>query len=307
MIPILDWRLFAGDSDPQRFVNDLGLACRDSGFFLLRNHGIDRDLVDQVFASADSFFELTEAEKRTLSIYSNPHNRGWAKLGSEKLDETGTLLDRKEAFNIGLDLPAHDPRVRAREPFRGVNLWPEIPGFRDVMLRYFDSAMTLGVTLHRAIAADLGLPEDFFRDKFDAPMATLRLLHYPPGTGTRDEIGAGNHTDYGSITILKTDDEPGLQVKTRDGAWLDVPNDPDALVINIGDCLMRWSNDIYVSTPHRVLPPKRRRRSIAFFLDPNPDALIEALPGTGAARYPSVTGAEYLRSRLSATYMPTHG
>jgi isopenicillin N synthase-like dioxygenase len=77
-----------------------------------------------------------------------------------------------------------------------------------------------------------------------------------------------------------------------------------AYVVNIGDCLMRWSNDSYVSTPHRVLAPARVRRSIAFFLDPNPDSIIAALPGTGDARYPPVSGADYLRSRLDATYTP---
>ena len=101
-----------------------------------------------------------------------------------------------------------------------------------------------------------------------------------------------------------TDGVAGLQVRPRGGNWTDVPHVPGAYVVNIGDCLMRWSNDTYVSTPHRVLPPPRARRSIAFFLDPNPDSVIAALPGTGAAKYPAVTGADYLRMRLDATYAP---
>lgn len=121
-------------------------------------------------------------------------------------------------------------------------------------------------------------------------------------SGAGEEIGAGAHTDYGALTLLMTDGAPGLQVRPRGGDWLDVPHVPGAFIVNIGDCLMRWTNDIYVSTPHRVLPPPRARQSVAFFLDPNPDAVIAALPGTGAPKYPSVTGAEYLRSRLDATY-----
>ena len=101
-----------------------------------------------------------------------------------------------------------------------------------------------------------------------------------------------------------TDGVAGLQVKPRSGGWIDVPHLPGAYVVNIGDCLMRWTNDIYVSTPHRVLAPARVRRSIAFFLDPNPDSVIAALPGTGTAKYPPVTGADYLRARLDATYTP---
>jgi len=301
-IPVLDWRRFAGGSDIEGFVADLSAACRETGFFLLKHHGVDHALIRDVFAHASAFFALPEAEKAKVAIASTPHNRGWAAIGTERLDTASGQVDRKEAFNIGFDLAPRDPRVLAGEPFRGVNLWPPIPGFRDVMLRYYQAVQNLGIVLHKALAVDLGIDERFFDDKFTAPMATLRLLHYPPATGAPGEIGAGAHTDYGSVTLLLTDGEPGLQVKMRDGGWIDVPHVPDAYVVNIGDCLMRWSNDTYVSTPHRVLPPTRTRRSVAFFLDPNPDARIEALPGTGAPRYEPVLAADYLQSRLEATY-----
>ena len=205
------------------------------------------------------------------------------------------------AFNVGLDLSPDDPRILAQEPFRGVNIWPDLPGFRDTLLAYYRAVHALGVAVHRPIALDLGLSEDHFDASLDAPMATLRLLRYPPA---RDEggIGAGAHTDYGSITLLMTDGEPGLQIRPRGGDWVDAPHVPGAFVVNIGDCLMRWTNDVYVSTPHRVAMPKRQRRSLAFFLDPNPDARIAALPGTGAPKYAPINAAEYLQSRLDATY-----
>ncbi|WP_102107062.1 isopenicillin N synthase family dioxygenase [Oceaniglobus roseus] len=300
MIPVLDWRREA--ADPAGFAADLGAACRGPGFFLLSHHGLDETLIGAVFAAADRLFALPEAEKQALSILANPHNRGWAAQGTESLDETGGQVDRKEAFNIGLDLAPDDPRIAAGEPFRGVNVWPGLPGFRETCLAYYAAVHALGVALHRPIARDLGLAEGWFAPHFDAPMAILRLLHYPPASGTAGEIGAGAHTDYGSLTLLMTDGVGGLQVKPRGQDWMDVPHVPGAFVVNIGDCLMRWTNDIYVSTPHRVLPPKTRRRSLAFFLDPNPDTTVAALPGTGAAKYPPVTGADYLRSRLDATY-----
>ena len=206
------------------------------------------------------------------------------------------LNDRKENFNIGFDLPRDDRRVLAGEPFRGVNQWPDLPGFRETMLSYYDSALDLGVRISRAIALDLGLPRDHFDSAFHDPLAALRVLHYPPATGAQGEIGAGAHSDYGLITLLMTDGEGGLQVKPREGDWTDVPHVPGAYVVNIGDCLMRWTNDIYVSTPHRVLPPKRVRRSIAMFVEANPDVVVEALPGTGAAKYPPVRAADYLQS-----------
>ncbi len=302
-IPVLDWQRFASGSDVDGFVKDLGAACRDTGFFLVKGHGISETLIRDVFAKGDAFFARPQAEKAALDIRNNPHNRGWACQGSEALDETSGQMDRKEAFNVGFDLPADDPRVLKDEPFRGVNIWPEIDGFRDTMLRYYDAVLTLGIGLHRAFEMDLNLPEGYFAPHFSEPMATLRVLSYPAAPDG-EGIGAGAHTDYGSVTLLMTDGVGGLQVKPRGGDWINVPHVKDAYVVNIGDCLMRWSNDIYVSTPHRVLPPKTARRSIAFFLDPNPDSVITALPGTGEAKYPAITGADYLRSRLDATYTP---
>lgn len=301
MIPILDWQRFASGRDAAGFVADLGVACRDTGFFLLAGHGVPKPLTDGIFTAADAFFALPEQAKRPLDIRANPHNRGWAAIGSESLDAASGQIDRKEAFNVGLDLAANDPRLLAGEAFRGANVWPDLPGFRDTCLGYYNELWRLGVALHGAVAGDLGLARDHFDAAFDAPLATLRLLHYPPAT---DGIGAGAHTDYGSLTLLLNDGEPGLQVRPRGGDWIDVPHVAGAFIVNIGDCLMRWTNDIYSSTPHRVLPPRRRRRSVAFFLDPNPDAVIKALPGTGVPRYPPITGAAYLRSRLDATYRP---
>lgn len=165
--------------------------------------------------------------------------------------------------------------------------------------------------MHRAVAADLGAEPDYFEDKLDAPMATLRLLHYPPqpAAAEKGQIGAGTHTDYGNITILLPDAVGGLEVRRRDGVWLKAPTIDGAFVCNIGDCLMRWTNDVYVSTPHRVVNSSGLERySIAFFLDPNPDAEVACLPScleAGARpKYAPVSGAGYLKSRLDASYEP---
>lgn len=106
--------------------------------------------------------------------------------------------------------------------------------------------------------------------------------------------------------MLLTDDSGGLEVLACDGTWIKAPHLPGAFIVNIGDCLMRWTNDVYVSTPHRVIHAAPRERiSIAFFLDPNPDAILEALPSCAGpanpARYPAITGADYLRERLDST------
>ena len=303
-IPVLDWSLFAGNEDREGFVEDLSKACRDTGFFLLSGHGIDQSLVEKTMDVGERFFSLPTEEKAKLDIRAIGNNRGWSGVGTENLDDTKPdQVDKKEAFNTGLEFTPDDPRLTT-QAFRGLNAWPDVPEFRETVMAYFDAVHRLGVEIHRAIALDLGLEEHYFAQFLDEPLATLRLLRYPAGRA-EDGIGAGAHTDYGSITILYSDGEPGLQVRPRGQDWIDVPSVPGAFVINIADCLMRWTNDIYVSTPHRVLVPKNIRRSIAFFLDPNPDALIEALPGTGAAKYPPITGAEYLKMRLDATYSET--
>lgn len=288
----------------RRVAAALGEACRGTGFFLVVNHGIAPGRRDGLFAAARAFFALPHASKDAASIWRSPHNRGYVGLAEEQLDPTRPA-DHKEAFNIGLELAPDDPELAAGVPFRGINLWPEAPGFRDATLAWFAACHDLGMRLHRAFALDLGQEEAFFADKLDRPIATLRLLRYPTG-GDPGVLGAGEHTDYGNLTILATDGTPGLEVRRRDGGWVEVPDVPGALVCNIGDCLMRWSNGTYASTPHRVRNPARERYSAAFFLDPNPDAVVAALPGTTGpdrpAGWPPVTGAAYLRERLDATY-----
>ena len=299
--------LGSGDAAALRRIGaEIGRACRDTGFFYVRNHGVSAALQSALFEASRAFFASPRPDKDGLSIARSKHNRGYVGLATESLDPAHA--DFKEAFNIGLDLPPSDPEVIAGKPFRGVNVWPRIHGFRETTLSYFNAVWRLGCDLHEAIAADLGLAPGHFADKFDRPMATLRLLHYPPRAESRgDMLGAGEHTDYGSLTLLLTDDAGGLSVGRRDGTWVEARPVPGAFICNIGDCLMRWSNDIYLSTPHRVMnPPGRDRYSVAFFLDPNPDALIECLPGCSTVsrppRYPPIRAADYLRQRLDATY-----
>lgn len=288
----------------------LGRAARETGFFYVKNHGVDQALIERVFSAAHALFAEPLDAKMALTKDFFRTNRGYVPMKGEHLDPARPS-DLKEAFNIGLDLAADDPRIRAGEPFRAVNQWPDLPGWKDAVLTYFNAAWALGRLMHRAVAADLGADPDFFEDKLDAPMATLRLLHYPPQPAGAEagQIGAGTHTDYGNITILLPDAVGGLEVRRRDGVWLKAPTIEGAFVCNIGDCLMRWTNDVYVSTPHRVVNSSGLERySIAFFLDPNPDATVACLsnclqPGE-SPKYAPVSGAEYLKSRLDASYEP---
>ena len=299
-LPVIDISALAsGDAVAQRsLAQQIGRACREVGFFVITGHGVPAALIEATFAESARLFAQPVEHKRELSIDRLGSNRGYVGLGVEALDEK-TAADQKEAFNL----------IWTDRATRPDNVWPALDGFETVVQRYFDAVFAVASRLHTAFALDLGLPEDFFADKIDRPLATLRLLHYPARTITASEgqVGAGTHTDYGNVTLLATDGVAGLQVQRRDGGWVDAPALPDAFICNIGDCLMRWTNDVYVSTPHRVRQPEAERYSIAFFLDPNPDALVSAIPSCvpqgEAPRHAPITAADYLQERFAATYV----
>ncbi len=159
---------------------ELGHACREIGFFYVVNHGIGDATRESMFAAAREFFALPVAAKEEYSIKRSQHNRGYVALEGERLNEAAAPADYKEAFNIGLELAADHPEVVAGKPFRGVNLWPALPHWREAVLAYYDACWALGRRIHHGFALDLGIAEDFFEDQLDSPLATLRMLHYPP-------------------------------------------------------------------------------------------------------------------------------
>lgn len=308
-LPVIDIApLFSGGAAGLAAVAaEIGRACRTIGFFYIAGHGVPAALRQAVFAEAAALFALPMADKLALSIEKSLNNRGYAALESESLDPA-IAPDVKEAFNVGRD-PEPGDEVEADAPSQGANQWPELPGFRATMLAYYTALRRLSERLHEAFAVDLGLAPDYFAASIDRPMATLRVLRYPPHPGVFDgtRYGAGTHTDYGNITILAQDEVGGLEVQTRAGDWLAATPLPDTFICNIGDCLMRWSNDVYVSTPHRVVNAGGRERfSAAFFFDPNADARVACLPTCATperpARYAPISGGDYLRERLDATY-----
>jgi isopenicillin N synthase-like dioxygenase len=307
-LPVVDLAS-PGESDGDsvtRIANAVGVACRDVGFFFVVNHGVDKALIAEAFRQSRRFFALPMADKQALAIEKIGGNRGYSGLLHEALDP-GRGPDMKEAFNVGFELQSDDPELLAGKPFRSLNAWPGLPNFRETLLAYYDACAALGARLHRAFAYDLGLAPDFFADKFDRPMATLRLLHYPASpNAAAGRTGAGEHTDYGNLTLLATDDVGGLEVRSRAGQWIAAPVVAGAFIVNIGDCLMRWTNDVYVSTPHRVVNRSAKERySVAFFFDPNPDAIVETIPNCvrpgRPARYLPMLAADYLKMRLDAS------
>jgi isopenicillin N synthase-like dioxygenase len=296
-------------ADLETIARAIGAAARDTGFFTIVNHGVPLEQIDGIFAEAARFFALPLAEKQNVAVALNENFRGYGAIGAERSDD-GYPADRKEAFDVGPELEPGDPEYGL--PFRGPNPWPDLPGFRATLTAYMRTLQALVIDLHRPVAIDLGMDADYFTPLVDRGIIALRLLRYPPQPGAFDgrSYGVAPHTDYGNITLLAQDGTSGLEVRTRDGEWLAVAPTPGAFVCNIGDCLMRWSNDVYASTPHRVVNRSTRERySIAFFGEPNGNALVEALPTCTSperpAAYPPIEYVDYLRHRITAAYAPS--
>jgi isopenicillin N synthase-like dioxygenase len=312
-IPIVDFAPFlaGGFEDRRRVAQEIGRACREIGFFYIANHGVPQDLVDRTFAETKRFFSLPRAEKAKISVTLSKNHRGYFASGEENLDPAKQPTgDFKEGVNIGRDLGPDDPDVRAGTPLHGPNQWPDnLPGWREHMEAYYGLMQDLGARILAAFALALDMPEDFFADKIMKPMTTLRLLYYPPQRGriTEDQIGAGAHTDFGGFTMLAQDEVGGLQVRGRDGQWIDATPIAGTFVVNVGDMMARWTNDRFASTLHRVVNVSGRERySIPFFFDPDFRADVSCLPTCldpgETPHYPPTTGGQHLLDKIDETF-----
>lgn len=312
-IPVIDLAPLLVGGDTQTTAERIMAACRDLGFFYIQNHGVPERLRADFFAQAARFFALPLDAKLAVDVRGSHGHRGYFPVHAENNDPDASL-DLKEGFDVMAEQPASHPGVQAGLPFHGANRWPAgLPGFEPTVIAYFDAMTALASRLMNAIAAALALPDGYFDDKLGvasgAPLAMLRMLHYPPQSGriTRAEIGTGAHTDYGLLTILAQDDHGGLQVRTPDGGWIDAPPLPETYVVNIGDELQRWSNDRLNSTPHRVINVSGADRySAPFFFHAAYDTVIDCLPGClddgRAPKYPPITAGDYMWQRFEATF-----
>jgi isopenicillin N synthase-like dioxygenase len=313
-IPLIDFAPFltGGFAARREVAEKIGLACRHIGFFYLANHGISEALVARSFAEAERFFALPMERKLEIDIEKSPCHRGYFKVGGENLDPAKQKAggDLKEGIKIGRDLGPDHPLVAAGTPLHGPNLWPQdLPGWQGAMQSYFDALVGLGKQVMHAFALSLDLDECFFDRELTDPMATLGPLHYPPQRGAISEaqIGAGAHTDFGCLTILAQDMNGGLQVKNAAGNWIDATPVAGAFVINIGDMMARWTNNLFASTQHRVINISGAERySLPFFFDPNFNARVAALETCVDAEHPAVfpptTSGQHLLDMINATF-----
>ena len=292
----------------QAVATQIDHACREWGFFYIKGHPISAERIEHLLSIAQTFFALPDEEKLRIDITQTRHHRGYGAVATEQLDPNRPS-DLKETFDMGLHLPDEHPHVMAEKPLRGPNRHPDLPGWQHLMESHYADMQALAQTLLRAMTLALGIDRDFFDQRFEEPVSVLRIIHYPPRetASCSEQQGAGAHTDYGCVTLLYQDAAGGLQVRNVQGEWIDAPPIDGTFVVNLGDMMARWSNDRYVSTPHRVISPLGvNRYSMPFFAEPHPDTAIECLPGcqdvNNPAKYPPTTCAEFLLSRFADTY-----
>ena len=302
-VPTLDIRRY--DTDRAAFVAELGNAYREYGFCCISGHGIPRELIDGAYQSFQQFFALPTETKMKYHIAGSGGARGYTPYKVETAKDS-KHADLKEFWHVGREIPRDSKFADVMPP----NVWPtEIADFKQNGYGLFEALDQLGSRVLRALALHIELPEHFFDDKIDQGNSILRPIHYPPITDdTVPNVRAGAHEDINFITLLVGASAEGLEVLTREGEWLPITTEGDAIVVNIGDMLQRLTNHVYPSTSHRVVNPpndnaRKPRYSVPYFLHPNPDVVLDPLPQTvtpdNPSRYDtSITSHEYLLQRL---------
>jgi isopenicillin N synthase-like dioxygenase len=324
-VPVVDlspWVDPDGDvADRERVAREVDAACSSVGFVQVLGHGAPDAAVAGLASAMDDFFSLPLPDKLA---YRDPANRGYSAPKSESLslslgvEPASRMNDFFEAFNVGVEARSF-AGLDLDEADYGLNVWPDVAGFRDRVETYFVEAGRVARTLLDVFEVALDLEPGFLARLTDHSIDVLRMNNYalPPGEVTLDGelTGMGEHTDFGLVTVLWADQVAGLQVLDRDGSWHDVSPADGALLVNLGDLTARLTNDRWTSTLHRVKPPVvdgrvERRRSAAFFHDGNVDAVVATLPshldasawgGPAGEAYGPVTVRDHIAAKLAGS------
>ena len=321
-IPLIDLEAFssASSSERARVVVEVRKALEEIGFLTITGHGVPQSLIDQANQVSLNFFDRSEEEKLRFCP-TKPGSRGYNAFKGRTVgiaQDPSLKRSLQESFAVGrIDVP-DDPYffTKAAGHSFAPNIWPDQPDdFRYVMTDYYRAMDSTYHTIMRLFAVALDLPETYFQGMINKHGSLLRLTHYPaldseplPG-----EHRSAAHTDGGALTILHIDDTPNsLQVKLRSGEWINVNRIPGAFIINIGDMMMRWSNDRWTSNWHQVVNPpmvngrSARRLSLVFFAATNYDTIVECLPNCSDADhpplYPPINAGQYSAERFNKRY-----
>ncbi|MFH9267375.1 isopenicillin N synthase family dioxygenase [Streptomyces sp. NPDC017546] len=309
MIPVIDLAP-ARPGLEHGTAEEISDACRRTGFFVVRGHGIAREVFDDAYDTSLRFFSLPLERKRAFPMSTSTARGdndyspyGYSALLSENAyaytGKPGMPSDYVEKFSTGRLILDDDEKLPFPEDELGAQL-------RTALKRYFAACETVAGRIAELLALALDLPRDFFATRTNTSNDSLRS-HLYPGVAPEflNDQGMGQHTDGTLITLL-TQDGPGLQLQDRSGRWLDIDvPERDSFIVNIGDLMARWSNDEYVSTPHRVRLADRRRQSIVFFKLANDDTVIECFPKFASdrpAKYEPIRYEDYSLQKMNLLF-----
>jgi isopenicillin N synthase-like dioxygenase len=306
-IPSVDLSDFLSNdtTKQENFVKQLGSAYEGIGFVAVKNHGISKDLIDNLYDQIQRFFALPESVKKKYDIPGIGGQRGYTPFGKEHA-KGKSAGDLKEFWHFGQFVEDNDP-IKKEYP-DNVDV-EELSTFLSTGKQAYQTFEDTGRHLLRAIAIHLGLEETYFNDKIHNGNSILRPIHYPPITGEIEDgaVRAGEHEDINLITLLVGASADGLQVLNKQNEWISVTEIQDHIVVNVGDMLQRLTNNRLKSTTHRVVnPPKEllgtSRYSVPFFLHPRSDMKLDCLESCVDEKHPQqyedITAGDYLMERL---------
>ncbi|KAI0346700.1 thymine dioxygenase [Trametopsis cervina] len=324
-IRVVDFGKFLDGSQKQEVADAILDSFKEIGFVYLINYGLTQQKIASIFETSKDFFSQP-MDIKLLAPHpaSGSHHRGYSAPGVEKvlhrIDEAGEIAKHRAA---GMDVKESFECGREDNPVMP-NIWPPeeaLPGFRQACMDYYWAFRGVELNILRALALAFHLPVDYFCSSHESADNQLRLLHYPSvltedlNSGKITRIGA--HSDFGSITLLVQDSVGGLEIEdpNNPGEFLSVPPVEGGLIVNAGDFLARWSNDIIRSTIHRVRAPPnsvskdgmtQERYSIPYFCAPDFNTVVDCIPGTFSEerpkKYEAISSGQYILQRLAANY-----
>ncbi|KAF9234877.1 2OG-Fe(II) oxygenase [Melanogaster broomeanus] len=317
-IPIID---LSKDTTPEgrtALAHEIRDACMKVGFFYIQNHSIPQTCFDNILTAMQTYFSLPVETKMKLHHKTVANFKGYSPPLDANIDPANNHKgDFHEGFEIGweeLEAKAIDEKRANDGAMAGSNVWPsdDCPGFRDACLEYYHAVVSVGRALFPLFALALELPETYFSDMTKNSAAIMRTLHYPLQDGHPDvddeTPGIGAHTDFECFTILwQQPDVQVLQVMNSEKRWINAPPIKGTLVVNIGDQLAMWTNDVFKSTVHRAMNKSGKERySIPLFFGTDYHVNIEPIPSCVSAnrpaKYSPVTAGDYVNKRLKDMY-----
>ncbi|KAJ8111683.1 hypothetical protein OPT61_g5784 [Boeremia exigua] len=330
-IPLIDLTDIDGDAKArQQIAEEVRQAAENTGFFYIRNHGIDETLIQAALHQTKAFFAQPLDVKEKISSENTGPGMGYRAVNSTQINRTESR-DRKETFAIQYDT-RYDPQnsdslPRSPDQDRTAKdhdlIWAStqhLPSLRSTTIAFWRARLQLARKLVRIFAVALALPEDYFDSLTTQPGADAVHIHYPAAAAAApnspsavhkpdDDVGIGSHTDIQLLTLLWQDDSGGLQVLSRSDEWLDARPVDGTLVVNVGDFLQRLSNDRFRSTVHRVYNRTSKSRfSMPFFFGFNADGICEVVPSCvddkNPAKYEPISCGEWRRQRFALISKP---